>query len=72
MTYFLGVDIGGSKSHALIADEFGQVVGLYITTLFIVWQIITYISFKALPTIPIIIGGSLIIAGGLIITFWKK
>jgi N-acetylglucosamine kinase-like BadF-type ATPase len=27
MTYFLGVDIGGSKSHALIADESGQVVG---------------------------------------------
>lgn len=25
--YFLGVDIGGSKSHALIADESGQAVG---------------------------------------------
>jgi N-acetylglucosamine kinase-like BadF-type ATPase len=25
--YFLGVDIGGSKSHALIADEHGQAVG---------------------------------------------
>jgi N-acetylglucosamine kinase-like BadF-type ATPase len=27
MTYFLGVDIGGSKSHVLIADESGQVLG---------------------------------------------
>ena len=27
MRYFLGVDIGGTKSHALIADENGQVVG---------------------------------------------
>ena len=27
MKYFLGVDIGGTKSHALIADESGQVVG---------------------------------------------
>ena len=27
MKYFLGVDIGGTKSHALIADENGQAVG---------------------------------------------
>jgi len=27
MTYFLGFDIGGSKSHALIADESGAVLG---------------------------------------------
>ena len=25
--YFLGVDIGGTKSHALLADEHGQAVG---------------------------------------------
>ncbi|MCO5204650.1 MAG: ATPase [Anaerolineae bacterium] len=28
MTYFLGVDIGNSKSHALIADENGNALGL--------------------------------------------
>ncbi len=28
MTYFLGVDIGGSKSHAIIADEQGYVLGV--------------------------------------------
>jgi N-acetylglucosamine kinase-like BadF-type ATPase len=27
MNYFLGVDIGGTKSHALVADESGQVIG---------------------------------------------
>ena len=27
MRYFLGVDIGGSKSHALVADEEGQALG---------------------------------------------
>ena len=26
--YFLGVDVGGTKSHALIADETGQAIGL--------------------------------------------
>ena len=51
--------------------EFGQVVGLYIATLFLVWQVGNYIAFKTLPTLPIIVGGILVVAGGLIITFWK-
>ncbi len=52
--------------------EFREVVGLYIATLFIVWQIGNYITFKTLPSLPVIVGGVLIIAGGLIVTFWKK
>jgi small multidrug resistance family-3 protein len=51
--------------------EFGQVAGLYIATLFVVWQIINAIAFRAIPTVPIFIGGSMIIAGGLIVSFWK-
>jgi hypothetical protein len=50
---------------------FGQVAGLYILTLFVVWQIGNYIAFRSLPTLPIIIGGALVITGGLIITFWS-
>src|SRR5689334_14845068 len=52
--------------------EFKQVVGLYIATLFIVWQVGNYIAFKSLPTLPILIGGALIITGGMIVTFWKN
>jgi hypothetical protein len=51
--------------------EFGRVVGLYLATLFVVWQVINFLAFRALPTLPIVIGGSLVIAGGAIITFWK-
>jgi small multidrug resistance family-3 protein len=51
--------------------EFGQVVGLYIATLFVVWQIINFAFFSTLPTMPILVGGALVIAGGAIITFWK-
>ena len=51
--------------------EFGQVVGLYIATLFVVWQVINAIAFRALPTVPIAIGGTLIVAGGLVVSFWK-
>jgi small multidrug resistance family-3 protein len=51
--------------------EFGQVVGLYLATLFVVWQVVNFVAFRALPTLPIMLGGSLVIAGGAIITFWK-
>src|SRR5215469_1388720 len=51
--------------------EFGKVVGLYIATLFIMWQVISYITFRSIPTLPVIIGGALVVTGGLIITFWK-
>lgn len=51
--------------------EFGRVAGLYIATLFIVWQIINYIAFRTVPGVPILTGGALIIAGGLIVSFWK-
>ncbi len=51
--------------------EFGKVVGLYIATLFVVWQIITYLTFKTIPSVPVVVGGLLVVIGGLIITFWK-
>ena len=51
--------------------EFRQVVGLYIATLFIVWQIVNFAFFHTLPTFPILVGGTLIVAGGAIVTFWK-
>ena len=51
--------------------EFGRVVGLYIATLFTVWQMVNFITFRAMPTLPVLAGGALIIAGGLIVTFWK-
>jgi small multidrug resistance family-3 protein len=52
--------------------EFGQVVGLYIATLLVMWQMLTFVFFRTLPTAPIILGGSLIVIGGLIVSFWKQ
>ena len=51
--------------------EFGRVVGLYIATLFVMWQIINFIVFRTLPSLPIWVGGACIIGGGAITTFWK-
>jgi hypothetical protein len=52
--------------------EFREVVGLYIATLFLVWQVINYAFFGTLPTMPILIGGTMIVVGGLVVTFWPK
>ncbi|MGA3156650.1 MAG: hypothetical protein ABSE43_03675 [Steroidobacteraceae bacterium] len=51
--------------------EFGRVVGLYIATLFVVWQLISFVFFRSVPTLPVLVGGTLVLAGGAIITFWK-
>jgi len=52
--------------------EFREVVGLYIAVLFVVWQVINFAFFRILPTIPVLIGGALIVAGGLVVSFWKQ
>jgi hypothetical protein len=51
--------------------EFSRVVGLYLATLFVVWQIINFAAFGTLPTLPILVGGALIVAGGAIVTYWR-
>jgi small multidrug resistance family-3 protein len=52
--------------------EFHKVVGIYIATLFVVWQIISYFVFRSVPTAPVLVGGSLIVLGGLIVAFWGQ
>lgn len=52
--------------------EFHRVVGIYIATLFIVWQIISFLVFRSVPTMPILLGGALIVAGGLTVAFWGE
>lgn len=50
--------------------EFEKVVGIYIATLFVMWQVIGFLFFRHVPTLPIMLGGSLIVIGGLIVAFW--
>ncbi len=51
--------------------EFRQVIGLYIAVLFVVWQLVNFVVFRSAPTLPILVGGALVIAGGAVITYWK-
>jgi hypothetical protein len=72
---FLGGTVllfGYGLSLNLAPLAFGRVVGLYIAILFVVWQIINFVVFRSLPTLPILVGGALILAGGGIVTFWQR
>jgi hypothetical protein len=62
---------GYGLSLNLAPVEFRHVVGLYIATLFIVWQVINFIIFRTTPNFPILVGGTLIVMGGLIVTLWR-
>jgi hypothetical protein len=50
---------------------FEKVVGVYIAVLFVVWQVIGFIAFRTVPTLPTVVGGALIVAGGLVVAFWQ-
>ena len=50
--------------------EFHRVVGVYIATLFVVWQIVSFLVFRSVPTLPVLAGGALIVLGGFIVAFW--
>lgn len=52
--------------------EFRDVVGLYIATLFIVWQVVNFAFFRTAPTSSVLAGGALIVIGGLIVSFWRQ
>jgi hypothetical protein len=74
LLFFAGAVLlfGYGLSLNLAPIEFGRVVGLYIGALFVVWQIVNFVAFRSLPTVPILLGGALIIAGGSIVTFWQR
>ncbi len=74
----LGLFIGGAAllfAYGTLLNlaplEFSRVIGLYIATLFVVWQCVNFIFFRTVPTLPVMVGGLLVIAGGLITTYWK-
>ena len=52
--------------------DWGRLIGGYVAVFFVVGQIINLVAFGTAPTLPIMVGGSFIIAGGLIITAWQR
>ena len=50
--------------------DFGRLLGVYVTLFFVAAQAINLFAFHVQPGVPVLLGGTLIIAGGLLMTFW--
>jgi small multidrug resistance family-3 protein len=51
--------------------EFATVTGVYLASLFVMFQIVNYILFRHVPTPAVLLGGSFIVTGAAVVYFWK-
>ena len=68
--------VGGALSlaaYGLIVNaprwDFGKLIGVYVVLFFLLAQIVARVKFGQAPTLSILIGGALIVAGGAVISF---
>jgi drug/metabolite transporter superfamily protein YnfA len=47
--------------------DFGKLLGLYVVFFFVIAQVTSWLAFKQTPSLPLLMGGALIVAGGAII-----
>src|SRR5947208_2486566 len=51
--------------------EFAEATGIYIAALFVMFQLVNYLFFRHVPSAGTLLGGTLIVAGAVIVYFWK-
>lgn len=51
--------------------DFGRLLGVYVSFFFLTAQIINGLVFKVAPSLPVLVGGAMILGGGLLMTFWR-
>ena len=51
--------------------DFGKLLGAYVALFFVIAQVVAKVRFHQSPDKAIVVGGALIVAGGLVIAFWK-
>jgi len=51
--------------------DFGRLMGVYIAVFFVVSQAVAAGIFRERIQTPALVGGALIVAGGLVISFWR-
>ncbi len=47
--------------------DFGKLLGLYVVFFFVIAQLISWLAFKQPPSLQVVLGGALIVAGGVVI-----
>ena len=51
--------------------DFGRLMGIYIALFFVVAQTVAVVAFKERLRLPVIVGGGLVVAGGVVMTVWR-
>ena len=51
--------------------DFGKLLGVYVVFFFFVAQIAARLRFNQPTSLPTLVGGLMIVAGGAVISFWK-
>ena len=52
--------------------DFGKLLVAYVVLSFVLAQVVAKVRFHQSPGMSILVGGSLIVAGGPVITFWES
>jgi small multidrug resistance family-3 protein len=47
--------------------DFGKLLGLYVVFFFVIAQVVSWLAFKQTPSLHVLLGGALIVAGGALI-----
>jgi hypothetical protein len=72
---FLAAGGGTLSLYGLVVNlpqwDFGKLLGVYVVFFFVVAQIIAKVRFHQPTTLPMFVGGFMILAGGAVISFWK-
>ena len=63
---FYGLTVNGPRW------DFGKLLGVYVVLFFVMAQILAKARFQQSPTLPIYVGGTLIVSGGVVIAFWHR
>jgi hypothetical protein len=51
--------------------EFAEATGIYLGSLFIAFQVVNYLFFRHIPSPGVLLGGTFIVVGAVIIYIWK-
>ncbi|QOY85011.1 hypothetical protein [Paludibaculum fermentans] len=51
--------------------DFGRLLGIYVVFFFLCAQLLAWLRFDQRPSLPVCLGGVLIVAGGCVISFWR-
>ena len=51
--------------------DFGRLMGIYIVVFFLVSQVVAVYFFQEKIKLPLLVGGALIVAGGVVLTCWR-